>query len=101
MQPNVHISNATTFPRSAARRNGESTFSQMSFVSSGAGPRSGNEAGVMFAVVLQAVIIRNRNPANAFFMGSYLVRWFHSKETSLRKGYASLRVLLRQGENKL
>lgn len=35
---------ATTFPRKSARRRGESTFSQVSFVSSGAGPRSGSEA---------------------------------------------------------
>src|SRR5690554_1987374 len=40
-QPNVHIWSSTTLPRSSARRSGESTFSQMSFVSSGATPRSG------------------------------------------------------------
>src|ERR1700752_1479067 len=44
MQPNVHISTMTTLPRKSARRSGESTFSQISFVSSGAVPRSGSEA---------------------------------------------------------
>src|SRR6185503_5038841 len=43
MQPNVHISRMTTLPRKSARRKGASTFSQVSFVSSGAGPRSGRE----------------------------------------------------------
>jgi hypothetical protein len=45
MQPKVHISIMTTLPRKSARRRGESTFSQMVLVSSGAGPRSGREAG--------------------------------------------------------
>src|SRR5215216_2838226 len=44
MQPNVHISTMTTLPRRSARRRGASTFSQVSFISSGAGPRSGREA---------------------------------------------------------
>ena len=39
------MSMATTLPRKLARRSGASTFSQTSFVSSGAGPRSGSEAG--------------------------------------------------------
>src|SRR5688500_17988452 len=44
MQPNVHISTITTLPRRSARRRGASTFSQMSLVSSGAGPRLRREA---------------------------------------------------------
>src|SRR5215210_7116524 len=44
MQPKVHISRRTTWPRRSARRKGESTFSQVSLVSSGAGPRSGRDA---------------------------------------------------------
>jgi hypothetical protein len=37
------MSMATTLPRKSASRKGASTFSQVSFVSSGAGPRSGRE----------------------------------------------------------
>jgi hypothetical protein len=40
------MSMATTLPRKSASRNGASTFSQTSFASSGAGPRSGREAAV-------------------------------------------------------
>jgi hypothetical protein len=40
------MSMATTLPRKSASRSGESTFSQTSFVNSGAGPRSGREAGM-------------------------------------------------------
>src|SRR6266496_6732235 len=46
MHPNVHISTMTTLPRKSARRRGESTFSQVSFVNSGAGPKSGREASL-------------------------------------------------------
>jgi hypothetical protein len=38
------MSIATTLPRKLARRRGASTFSQISFISSGAGPKSGSEA---------------------------------------------------------
>src|SRR5215207_523893 len=44
MQPKVHISSMTTLPRRSARRRGESTFSQVSLLNSGASPRSGSEA---------------------------------------------------------
>ena len=44
IHPKVHMSIATTLPRRSASRSGASTFSQTSFVNSGAGPRSGREA---------------------------------------------------------
>src|ERR1041384_7472960 len=44
IQSKVHISTMTTLPRKLASRRGASTFSQVSFVSSGAGPRSGRDA---------------------------------------------------------
>src|SRR5688572_9265879 len=57
MQPNVHISTMTTLPRKSARRKGESTFSQISFVSSGAGPRSGSEPTMGIAELVCCLIV--------------------------------------------
>src|SRR6476469_10411837 len=57
MQPNVHISTITTLPRRSVRCRGASTFSQVSFINSGAGPRSGREAifGIVESVVCGCV----------------------------------------------
>src|SRR5215211_4625645 len=76
MQPNVHISTMTTLPRRSARRSGESTFSQVSFVSSGAGPRSGREDGFCLSTSACCAAHPKRtidkNPINQRFMFSLL-----------------------------
>jgi hypothetical protein len=60
------MSIATTLPRKSASRNGASTFSQVSFVSSGAGPRSGSEgvddAGLVTVSFPVAAVAQAVNP---------------------------------------
>jgi hypothetical protein len=51
------MSMATTFPRKSASLRGASTFSHVSFVSSGAGPRSGNEADVTALSTVSLVVV--------------------------------------------
>src|SRR4030095_9748310 len=77
MQPNVHISTTTTLPRKSARRRGASTFSQVSLVNSGAGPRSGSEAMKGIAELVCCVIsspvahpksIKAVNPKSRYFI---------------------------------
>ncbi len=55
---------ATTLPRKSARRKGASTFSQISFVSSGAAPRSGNEADAIDLVTVSLPVVAAAQAVN-------------------------------------